>query len=540
MRDSISKILILFVAIFTTNVSFGQDEATPTYNLSSPYHAIKTQLENLQEDNYHPNVAAKVFQNGGISSERSKELAIKWLQILDGEGIFIDMDEIPTTTNYKDSITNKSQYVLTSEYPDVFLQRNGNQWLYSPKSFKKIESLHSSIYPLGTDFLINLFPKYAKRKFLGLHLWQYAGILILIAIAFLLHKVLSFFVKGLIIRILEKLGFEKLAQIYIKPVAGPISAFLILLLVIQLAPSLLLPINAAKYLMLILKLAIPVIVTLIFYHMVNVFGAYLEKLAERSENTLDDQLIPLVRKALRFMVVIMGLLFVLRTLGFDITALIAGVSIGGLALAFAAQDTIRNFFGSFMIFLDRPFQIGDVINSNGVEGVIEEVGFRSTRVRTFDNSITSVPNGELANQPVNNFGLRQYRRFKMHIGVTYDTPPDLIELFVEGLREIIANHPDTRKDVYEVHLNSMGDSALLILFHAFFNGNDWVKELKGRHEILMSVIRLAERLNVQFAFPTQTLHMENFPGKPSLSPEYEKDMELLRKEMDTLLKANKS
>ena len=223
-----------------------------------------------------------------------------------------------------------------------------------------------------------------------------------------------------------------------------------------------------------------------------------------------------------------GLLFILNNLNVNITALLAGLSIGGLALALAAQETIKNFFGSIMIFLDRPFQIGDWISSDGIDGTVEEVGFRSTRIRTFRNSVTSVPNGRLADLTIDNHGLRMYRRFNTHIAVTYDTPPEVISTFVEGLKKIVARHPFTRKDYYEIHLHEMGNSSLNILFYIFFQVPGWTEELTCRHQILLEVLKLAESMKVRFAFPTQTLHMETFPGQPSLTPESLEDMDALK------------
>ncbi|MDH5610267.1 MAG: mechanosensitive ion channel family protein, partial [Cyclobacteriaceae bacterium] len=198
--------------------------------------------------------------------------------------------------------------------------------------------------------------------------------------------------------------------------------------------------------------------------------------------------------------------------------LLTGLSIGGLAFALAAQDTIKNFFGSLMIFIDKPFQIGDWITSGDIDGTVEEVGFRSSRVRTFRNSVMYVPNGKMADSLIDNHGLRQYRRFFTQIAITYDTPPELIDGFVEGLRKIVLSHPDTRKDYYNVFLNDLGPSSLNIMFYIFFEVPDWTAELKARHEVLLEIIRFAKQLGVHFAFPTQTLHVENFPGQPSLSP----------------------
>ena len=145
---------------------------------------------------------------------------------------------------------------------------------------------------------------------------------------------------------------------------------------------------------------------------------------------------------------------------------------------------------------------------------------RSTRIRTFAGSLITIPNGIVADSAVDNMGVRNYRRFVTRIGVTYDTPPDLLEVFVEGVRDLVKNHPTTRKDNMEIHFNEMADSSLQILVYAFFDVPTWTDELAGKQRLLLGIMRLAETLGISFAFPTQTLHIENFPEKKSLTPEH--------------------
>jgi MscS family membrane protein len=247
-------------------------------------------------------------------------------------------------------------------------------------------------------------------------------------------------------------------------------------------------------------------------------------------------MVPLVRKTLKSFIVIVGGLFILENLNIPILPLLTGLSIGGLAFALAAQDTIKNFFGSLMIFIDKPFQFGDWITSGDIDGTVEEVGFRSTRIRTFRNSVVYVPNGNLADSTIDNHGLRKYRRFYTQIAMTYDTPAELIELFVEGLKKIVEVHPNTRKDNYNIYFNDMADSSLNVMFYIFFNVPNWGDELKARHEVLIEVVKLAEKLGVNFAFPTQTLHIENLPGQASLSPKYD-SKEVLKKKLSAYFEA---
>jgi MscS family membrane protein len=238
-------------------------------------------------------------------------------------------------------------------------------------------------------------------------------------------------------------------------------------------------------------------------------------------------------------VVIVGALFVLINLNISIIPFITGISIGGLALALAAQDTIKNFFGSLMIFVDKPFQIGNWITSGDIDGEVEEVGLRSTRVRTFRNSLIYVPNGKLADSTIDNHGLRVYRRYYTRLSITYDTPPRLIEVFVDGLNKIVKSHPHTRKDKYHIFINDFGASSLDIMFYIFFKASNWALELQYRHEIILEILKLAEEMNVRFAFPTRTLHMETFPDKSSLTPRYIDSKDDMQKQVDDFFKPEK-
>lgn len=531
----------LFLIIASLRIVSGQNKDTLAYNISTPYHTVLNHLKYLQPDNYYPEIAAKSLRQGDYSTEKINELAVKLKQIFDGSGEYIEVDDIPRTTTYKDSTTNKPRYVVTDKFPEIYLEKYGSRWFYSTKTINKIEKLHAEIYPFGTSKLLHLLPPNSGGiKIFGLWGWQLLGILILVSICVILHKIFTLIIEKIIIQVLLRMGYKKLADEVVIPVAKPVSFLIIFPLLIVLVPVLQLPIGMSRYVTLALKAIWPIFAIVFFYRLVDIFSIYLSKMAERTESTLDDQLVPLLRKVLKTFVVIVGGLFILDNLDFDITGLIAGISIGGLAFALAAQDTIKNFFGSLMIFIDRPFQVGDWITSGDVDGTVEEVGFRSTRIRTFRNSVMYIPNGVITNQMIDNHGLRVYRRFMTNIAMTYDTPPDLIEVFVEGLKEIVKKHPKTRKDYFEIHFNNMGSSSLDVLFYIFFDVPTWTEELKARHEILLKIIKLGDKLGVNFAFPTQTLHVETFPEKKGNSPEYTSSTPELKKKLVDFLSAKSS
>ncbi|MBI1183092.1 mechanosensitive ion channel [bacterium] len=511
------RFLVLLSSLLWSIAAFSQVEKV---DLSTPRKTVYNHLWYLQKEQYKPGLAAKSLANKKIEMANPERLAIQLKQIFDGKGYFIQLEKIPDEAGFIDSVSGEHKVVVTPELPDIYVVKQGNDWVYSAVSIEAIPRLHKEVYPGGLDRLINAVPASWKTEFLGLEVGQYIGILLILAAALLFHRVLTFLFRRLILGVLRRFNKSYVSSGRLKTVARPLSWYLLIKFIAQLVPALLLPIAISKYVQMVLHAAAPFFGTLMFYNLVGLLSDFFKSRAEKTDGTLDDQLVPLVSKVMRAIVLLVGVAYVLFGLGFDIRPYLVGVSFGGIALALAAQDTVKNLFGSAMIFLDRPFQIGDWINYNGMDGTVEEVGFRSTRMRTFYNSVITIPNGKLADSSVDNYGLRVYRRYSTKITITYDTPPELVQVFVEGLREIVKNHPDTRKDYFEVHLNDLGATSLEILFYIFFTAKDWSGELRGRHDVVMAILQLAKKLGVRFAFPTQTIHIEELPGQLSTTPQY--------------------
>ncbi len=241
---------------------------------------------------------------------------------------------------------------------------------------------------------------------------------------------------------------------------------------------------------------------------IDLLGTALRARAARAENRFQDQLVPFVTKTLKAAVAVFGIVFLLAQQGRDVTALLAGLGLSGLAVALAAQDLLKNLFGSVTVLLDRPFRAGDWIKVGDVEGVVEEIGFRSTRVRTFYASLITLPNARLIDASVDNYGARAFRRWSTRIGITYDTAPETIDAFCEGIRQIVRDNESMRQDAFEIHLNEFGADGLEIMLYVFFLAPDWSTELRLRHEMALDILRLANRLGVRIAFPTRTIHLE--------------------------------
>ena len=225
-------------------------------------------------------------------------------------------------------------------------------------------------------------------------------------------------------------------------------------------------------------------------------------------SSLDSQLI---RLAARLVGVIFATAFLIRgadELGFPAYSVLAGLGVGGLAIALAARDSIANLLGSLVIMLEKPFRIGHSIRVAGSEGTVEDVGFRSTRIRTADNSLISIPNNAVVNATVENLSLRAMRRQRFFVQVTYDTSRQKVETLVAGIRRLILDHSLTNKTNFQVCFNNFSESSLDILVMFYFEVQDYGVELKEREAILLRTMDLVNEIGVEFAFPTRTLQIE--------------------------------
>lgn len=243
------------------------------------------------------------------------------------------------------------------------------------------------------------------------------------------------------------------------------------------------------------------------FRMVDVLGGMMLAKAHRTNNRFDDMLVPLMRASLKIFMVFVGVVYVASYLSDDLYGIVAGLSIGSLAVGFAAKDSIENLFGTVTVLLDKPYQLGDWVTVGDIDGSVEHVGFRSTKVRTFYNSVITVPNSRFIAVHVDNMGARRYRRIKTTVSLAYGTPPLRIEAFCEAVRELIRKHPYTRKDYYHVYLNGLGASSLEVLLYCFVETPDWSTELREKHRLFIDLLKIAEGLQVEIAFPTQTIHM---------------------------------
>ncbi|MDG2194743.1 MAG: mechanosensitive ion channel family protein [Polaribacter sp.] len=517
---------LLFVIGFLSVSIYAQD--TIKVDLENPNATIYTHLYFLQPDSYQPEKSAVTIQ--GYTGEEAIKKAIRLKQILDGKGLFIDFNKVPTNPNYNDTIGYAKSYkyiLFPNKMPLISVEKINENWYYSTETIQNIAALYNEVFPWYVQKIQKIIPEAGYKKVFGLESWQLIAVVILVLMAFLVF----YLVKKIAFFILQKLQYritgsknEEVREV-LKNLAHPISLLIMIGFINQVFPSLQFGLEINTVAFLGLDISETIFWIYVFLKLVRVVMRIYAEFTKRTHGKLDDQIVPILNKFLTGIVIFLGILKLLTLFGIDATTVIAGASIGGLAVALASQDTVKNLIGTFMIFLDKPFHIGDWIEADTVIGTVEEVGFRSTRIRAADTSIFQIPNSKLAEIVINNKGLRLYRRYKTNLGLRYDTPPALIEAFVKGIKEIVIAHPETRSESYNVEFTGFGDSALLIMINVYFKSLEWGTEQSSKHRLHIAIVKLAKALGVEFAFPSSTVMIEQFPDKNSVDLKYNTDQD---------------
>lgn len=331
--------------------------------------------------------------------------------------------------------------------------------------------------------------------------------LIVFAIIVLAGFILSKFTKKLTLFILtsidkktKKEAFQKNLKSFIKPIANFVLLFAVYIGFQTLSiPNEPVKVNDGleKFLIILILMNL----CWLLFGIGNVGLFYFEKFAEKTESKLDDQLVPIFRRLVKILVMVIGVILILTELGYSVTGLVAGLGIGGLALALAAKETLANIFGSLVIFTDKPFQVGDTIKTPKYEGSVEEVGFRSTQIRTSAKTLVFVPNNEISNAVIENVSKMPKRLVQFNLPLSYITSSDQMKKAVENIRELLKNHAEVDKEVIIVRFTEFAGTSLNLLIHFFTLKTAWEEYLAIKEEINFQILQKIEELKIQFALP---------------------------------------
>jgi len=356
--------------------------------------------------------------------------------------------------------------------------------------------------------------KWASIEVLGVAVWQFLAAFAFILLGLVARKVSDFVMERKVVPFLRRTPFQfdhLLAEAASKPIG-----LLLLLGGLGLAVAALrLPTdpNVRAFAYGALKVLAAADLVWFLFRLVDVLVGYLTRIAEHTDSKLDDQLVPLVRKALKVTIGVVCGVWVVQLLGYSVSSLLAGLGIGGLAVALALQDTLGNFFGSIFIFLDRPFAVGDMVKVDDVEGVVEHIGFRSTRIRTWPATLVTIPNKHVADVKIDNWSKMPKRRVFQTVGVTYETTADRMEQAVAAVRGILEADEGVDQDFLVVRFSDFGASSLDITVIYFTKAVPYADHLATKERVNLAIMRALAGLGLSIAFPTRTVYFEGDVAK---------------------------
>lgn len=341
------------------------------------------------------------------------------------------------------------------------------------------------------------------NSYLGNTLQQWIISLLIVLAAIIAGKII-YWIFGNVVKKLTAKTKTKLDDIIVDMIEEPI-VFALTLLGIYIGVTLLvLPENVLHWIWLVFQILIVINVAWLVTRLFDsLFEEYLVPMADKSETDLDDQLLPIARKGTKIIVWGMALVVAVNNAGYDITALLAGLGIGGLALAMAAKDTVANIFGGFTIFADKPFKIKDRVKIGGFDGTIKEIGLRSTRLVTLEGRVVTIPNSMFSDQAVENVTWEPSRKVVNNIGLVYDTTPAKMEKAIKILRDIAKKNKNVQEKVL-CSFTEFGDSAMNIFFVYYIKKSADILETKT--EMNMEILKQFSKAKLDMAFPTRTVY----------------------------------
>jgi MscS family membrane protein len=384
------------------------------------------------------------------------------------------------------------------------------------KSNELIQSMDRSIFyylqSYINDAYNSTFGKYLIYTILDIPIGNILVAILAFIFIFLLRRYFTSFVITVLKRIASKTKND-IDDIIVASMTAPIRFFFV---IIAFDLFFLLTFLNNRFTNLILTSMLIVDIYWVVYSFVPAIEHLLFKYSKKNQH-LSRELTNFIIRLIKILIFSLAFISLLYNLGVNVTAFIASLGLGGLAFALAAKDTVANLFGSIAIMMDGSIRVGDWIEVNDIEGIVEDIGMRTTKIRTFDKAIVAVPNSQIANSNIINYSRRGVRRVKMLIGVTYDTKREQIENIIKDISSLIKEHPGIDKNHSPiVRFDNFGASELNILIYTFTNTAKWREYLRIKEDISLKVMEIVERNGSSFAFPSQSLYLEKMASTTEL------------------------
>jgi len=405
--------------------------------------------------------------------------------------------------------------IFRSQLGEIVIARQATgEWLFTRETIQFLPLLLASIEDekrrTGTAILTQSesigsqirekMPPVLKQNILFLELWQWLGLLILLIFGVLVWRVTQTIVSLTLGNVFRR-HYPTLTDEQIKNLYSPIGLLAAALIFRPGLRGLALTQNSLTFFRTLIFILTAVSIIWFAYRTVDLITAGLRKRSLETESQTDDLLVPFISVIMRIAIVVTGSMVVAENLDFNVTSLIAGLGIGGIAIALASQETLSNFFGSLVLLIERPFTSKDHVSIDGIQGTIKEIGLRSTRILTIDNSLITLPNSNIAKATIINEGIKGCRSWVVKISVPYKNGAQKVEQICAGIKEIITKSEFFNREIFKIHLFDLVPPSLILRVELnFVSDNDDV-ELAGRHQFIMEILRLADQLAIELEVP---------------------------------------
>lgn len=496
-----------------------QEATEDSLGRSTPYGTVMGFLAAAEQEDYQ---RASDYLESALSKKRKEQLARLLKTVLD-RGLKISMETLsrkPEGTP-DDSLSQSLEKVGTATYEeeslDILLHRVDQKatapiWLFSSETLRSIPDAAGQLEP---PLIERIFPKKfwgSRLVFLPLSHWIFVLFILplLLVFSWLLARMLIKLVRPPVLRRINDITESDTAWLTM-PIA--LLLFAVLLRILS-------PLSAYLH----LRIFWFGTGTVLMIMAITWLLGRLTKLARRvqiarlRQTQLLNQiiLIEIITWLVQGLLIVFGLLLILRQLGFELTTAIAGLSISGVAIAFAAQKTIENLFGTVMIITDQPIRVGDVCQAGNIEGTVESIGLRSTRIRTPNRTLVTIPNGQFSAMSIENLAHRDKFLFRHKFGLRYETTAEQLQHVLTEIRKMLSEYPGMEPATHRTRFVRLGDSSLDIEITAYVLTTDWEGFLAVQEDLLIRLMGIIEASGTSFAFPSQTVNITNDPGRAEL------------------------
>lgn len=500
--------------------------------LKSPQETMRTFIEAMEEvkkggssSRLYFDQAARTFNlsrvDENIREMTGRQAAERLINTLD-RITKINLSHIPNTPDGSKWYFRKQSIVEGDKNieAEIAIEKNADgAWRFSPETVFTIGDLYSTVshlkvvdgvveYKNWKTRLKSYMPTWTSDDFLFFTKGQWIGFLVIFVISILALSLFRFLATIYIHDLVKKESLDFKEKDHYK---STLPFGLLAFSLVWMGGIRLLELDMDSYNVLIRAFYILIAFTSVWSSLkiVDLISMHFTKIAKDTHNKFGDVLVPMISKTSKVLVVAFGTILVAHSLTFDIGSILAGLGIGGVAVALAAKDTISNLFGSVTVIMDRPFLIGDyVFLDKGLEGTVEEVGFRSTRIRTPHLSLVSLPNNVLANMAIDNYGMRGSRRYKTILQLDYSNPVDKLEQYCERLRYLCKIHQIIEPTTAQVYIYDVTDKSINILVQVFLKTTATDVELTERHGLIVEMLKIANEVGVKFAYPSNSLILQ--------------------------------